>query len=156
MHPCTCVCWGVCVRSPRSRRRAGPPLSLTACPLTRRRGRDADHRARAHPGCAEAELICFSAKDVINKAWFFLEDQLGNPSLVATLQPSAPMEQVSRMAGWAESRLGLGRSWVVCVTGQSGPSLTYGGRIQPPASGDWERLTNMGSERTLQGSDDVF
>ena len=37
----------------------------------------------------------------------------------------------------------------VYVTGQSGPSLTYGGRIQPPASGDWERLTNM-------GSDDVF
>ena len=33
----------------------------------------------------------------------------------------------------------------VCVTGQSGPSLTYGGRIQLPASGDWERLTNMGS-----------
>lgn len=82
--------------------------------------------------CAEAELICFSAKDVINKAWFFLEDQLGNPSLVATLQPSAPMEQVSRMAGWAESRLGLGRSWVVCVTGQSGPSL--------PMEGGFSRL----------------
>ena len=53
------------------------------------------------------------------------------------------------MAEWAESRLGLGRSQGVCVTGQSVPSLTYGGRIQLPASGDWETLTNM-------GSDDVF
>lgn len=154
MHVCVLGC--VCEESQIEKE--GWATTVSHClPPTRQRGRDADHRARAHPGCAEAELICFSAKDVINKAWFFLEDQLGNPSLVATLQPSAPMEQVSRMAGWAESRLGLGRSWVVCVTGQSGPTLPpYGGRIQPPASGDWERLTNMGSERTLQGSDDVF
>ena len=48
------VCAGVSVcapgESPRSGRRAGPPLSLTACPMTRHYGHDADHRAGAHLG----------------------------------------------------------------------------------------------------------